>query len=216
MTTTFQSIGEPWIHDLFTLKDKIYYEMVHRLLRLGKRYVPHYFVRGMTGYLLQNYDHKDLVGVEIGTQDGYNAKVMMLVLPMKQLFCIDPYEDYVEDMGSYKKTNKVGNNVFENAQSYLGMFGSRVSFYRNYSDSVSNKFEDKSLDFVYIDGNHSQEYVKKDIEFYLPKVKSGGILGGHDFGSRYGGVVHAVVDFTREFGFDLFTGRDADWWIIKE
>jgi len=50
MTYTFHSCGEPNYNDLFTIKDKIYYEIIHRLLKLGKTYVPRYFIRGMTGY----------------------------------------------------------------------------------------------------------------------------------------------------------------------
>jgi len=215
LTTTFQSIGEPWIKDLFTLKDKIYYEMVHRLLRFGQKHIPYYFVRGMTGYMLENYKHKNLVGVEIGTQNGFNAKVMMLVLPISKLYCVDPYVDYVEDMDVYKKHNKVDISEFYTARNLLNQFDNRVVFYRDYSDKVYNRFDDDSLDFVYIDGNHSYEFVMNDILLYLPKVKSGGIIGGHDFGSKYGGVVQAVFDFTQKHDYNLFTGRDNDWWIIK-
>mgnify|MGYP003137834580 CR=1 FL=1 len=45
------------------------------------------------------------------------------------------------------------------------------------------------FDAVFIDGNHSYEYVKKDLENYLPKVKEGGIIALHDVnfeGDRYG------------------------------
>lgn len=42
-------------------------------------------------------------------------------------------------------------------------------------------FEDNSLDFVFIDADHRYEYVKKDILAYLPKVKTGGIIAGHDY-----------------------------------
>ena len=38
----------------------------------------------------------------------------------------------------------------------------------------------EKLDFVYIDGNHAYEYVKKDIGLYYPKLKKGGVIGGHD------------------------------------
>lgn len=217
MVTTFQTVGEPWNKELFGLKDKIYYELVHRLLRLGKRYVPNYFVRGMTGFLLENYKNSDgLVGVEVGTQNGFNARVMLSVLPVKCLFCVDPYEDYVEDMGRYQKCNVVGNSVFAGARSYLSGFGDRVVFFRDYSNVAVKNFDDGSLDFVYIDGNHSYDFVLEDIRLFLPKVRAGGVLGGHDFGSRYGGVVQAVFDFVSESGFELFTGRDADWWIIKD
>tara|TARA_B100000029_G_scaffold311698_1_gene304190 strand:- start:46315 stop:46977 length:663 start_codon:yes stop_codon:yes gene_type:complete len=48
---------------------------------------------------------------------------------------------------------------------------------------------DKEYDAVFIDGNHSYEYVKKDLENYYPKVKAGGIVALHDAnfeGDRYG------------------------------
>ncbi|GAH78866.1 unnamed protein product, partial [marine sediment metagenome] len=97
MTTTFQTVGEPVFKDKSSIKDKIFYEMVHRLLRLGRRYVPIYFVRGMTDYIYSHHSDKSLVGVEIGVQNGFNSKVMLMVLPIKMLYLIDPYEDYVED-----------------------------------------------------------------------------------------------------------------------
>jgi spermidine synthase len=58
----------------------------------------------------------------------------------------------------------------------------------------------EGYDAVFIDGNHSYEYVKKDLENYLPKVKAGGIVAMHDVnfeGERYGSP--RVI---RESGFD--------------
>ena len=49
------------------------------------------------------------------------------------------------------------------------------------SEVVADMFERESLDFVYIDANHSYDYVKEDIELWYPKVKSGGYLLGHDY-----------------------------------
>ncbi len=53
-------------------------------------------------------------------------------------------------------------------------------------------FPDNYFDFVYIDADHRYEYVVLDIEFWLPKVKKGGILGGHDYGNEAG--VKKAVD----------------------
>ena len=79
------------------------------------------------------------------------------------------------------------------------------------------------VDFVYIDGNHSYEFVKKDIELYYPKVRNGGILGGHDF-NLYG-VAKAVVEFIDKNNLKLCNSktndkykeveRFIDWWIVK-
>ena len=46
---------------------------------------------------------------------------------------------------------------------------------------IVKTFEDGSLDFVYIDGNHYFEYVVQDIAFWSKKVRKGGIVSGHDY-----------------------------------
>lgn len=51
-------------------------------------------------------------------------------------------------------------------------------------------YRDASLEFVFIDADHTYEGVKRDIQAWLPKIKSGGILAGHDF--RWEGVGRAV------------------------
>ena len=44
-----------------------------------------------------------------------------------------------------------------------------------------DKFENDSIDFIYIDGSHSEENVRRDVELYLPKLKKNGIIAGHDY-----------------------------------
>jgi predicted O-methyltransferase YrrM len=70
---------------------------------------------------------------------------------------------------------------------------------------------DGPFDAVFIDGNHSYEYVKKDLENFLPKVKDGGIVALHDVnfeGERYGsprvlresGYDWNFISYSREVG----------------
>jgi predicted O-methyltransferase YrrM len=56
-----------------------------------------------------------------------------------------------------------------------------VSIHRACSSAVVQHFEDNYFDWIYIDGNHSYEYVKADLESFLPKIKSGGYLTGDDY-----------------------------------
>lgn len=64
------------------------------------------------------------------------------------------------------------------------------------SQKVHKKFPDKSVDFLFIDGDHRYEAVKKDIQLWLPKIIPGGFISGHDY-VREGncGVIDAVNEF---------------------
>lgn len=63
---------------------------------------------------------------------------------------------------------------------------------RSTSASASQLYEDKSLDFVFIDANHSYESVSEDIKLWLPKIKDTGIMGGHDYNDGWPGVKKAI------------------------
>jgi hypothetical protein len=69
---------------------------------------------------------------------------------------------------------------------------------------------------VYIDGSHSYDFVKHDIEHYYPLVKARGIVGGHDY--YLVDVSRAVNEFVQKHGYrqnaDFFISF-PDWWIIK-
>ena len=58
----------------------------------------------------------------------------------------------------------------------------------------AKKFENESVDFIFIDANHDYEYVKADIEAWYPKLKIGGIMCGHDYSADFIGVKKAVKE----------------------
>jgi predicted O-methyltransferase YrrM len=65
-----------------------------------------------------------------------------------------------------------------------------ISEYQSWD--AASLFDDQSHDFVFIDACHEYESVKKDIIAWLPKIRQGGILAGHDYSVAYPGVIHAV------------------------
>jgi predicted O-methyltransferase YrrM len=74
-------------------------------------------------------------------------------------------------------------------------------------------FEDESIDFCFIDANHTYDFVKKDILAYLPKMKKGGIIAGHDYNMSHPGVIQAVNEiFVEEVERDFYQPEDK---IIK-
>lgn len=56
-----------------------------------------------------------------------------------------------------------------------------VTSFRGDSKKIVENYEDDSIDFLFIDGDHSSEGFKKDLELWYPKVKHGGVFSGHDF-----------------------------------
>lgn len=89
-----------------------------------------------------------------------------------------------------------------------------ITQYYSHCDLCIHKFADKSLDAVYIDENHIYERVKIDIEHWLPKIKDGGIICGHDYIDRPEhnfGVIRAVNE---AFGAPDRIYKDTSWAVI--
>jgi len=98
----------------------------------------------------------------------------------------------------------LGSKVKENIKVYDGIVSSLVGrslFFAKY-------FEPRTLDIVFIDGDHEYEGVSNDIEAWLPKVKNGGIIAGHDYDTPFPGVMKAVDE-----AFGTKINRFYDVWI---
>jgi len=175
-------------------------------------YVYSLLPRPMTKFVKQTMDNKALIGVEIGVSQAHNSLSILKTLNMQKLYLIDPYVSYQE---GNDRLVKISNAIKREAYERMKPFQDKVEWiYLSSEDAVN--FVPNGLDFVYIDGNHSYPYVKKDIELYYEKVRIGGILGGHDFTLRYfPDVCYAVIEFARARNVRLF-GDVADWWIIKK
>jgi predicted O-methyltransferase YrrM len=91
----------------------------------------------------------------------------------------------------------------------LGEGADRIELLKEHSVQASSRFEDRSLDLVFIDGCHEYEPVLADIKAWMPKVKPGGMLAGHDYSwSMFPGVVHAVEEV---FGMSRREIRGVVW-----
>lgn len=182
---------------------------------------------------------KELTGAEIGVKEGRNAETMLKLLNIKKLYLIDPYEEYTDENFEegeteeingdktdlqkkfYSKklhhTDKFMEDIMKNTISKFEKYKDKVIFVRKKSEDAVNNIDD-DLDFIYIDGNHTYEYVLKDLNNYYKKIKEGGILCGHDFCYPNMGVVKAILDFVIKNNLkDKFKpfGLQGDWVIEK-
>ena len=131
--------------------------------------------------------------VEVGVWKGRSASFMAVEIINSnkniKFDCVDTWEGSVEhqnyDIISEKKLFDVFSENIEPVSHIINPI-------RMKSLEAVNLYDDESLDFVFIDASHEYEDVKNDILAWLPKVKEGGFIGGHDYSSSWDGVVRAV------------------------
>lgn len=166
--------------------------------------------RGSTKFAKGHFKDKEIDVVEIGVYKGYNSINILKELNVKSFTAIDPYisdGEYQEEINQWLA--KAKEYAFEKIMKYK--FNTKIIFIYKPSEQAHHLIKEQ-LDFIYIDGDHSEKECYKDISNYWDKIKEGGILAGHDFNLE--GVSRAVYKFATENNLKVFN-LGVDWWYIK-
>lgn len=161
------------------------------------------------------------VGVEVGCLVGDNARNIISKWKGQQLCMIDPWGKQESEVYQEPTNDSDWNACMASCQLLADEYKPRVKMMRDYSPGAAKYFEDGSLDFCYIDANHAFEAIRADIRAWWPKVKKGGLFGGHDFWSditppNHCRVKDAVLAWSAETGLPIhYTSKCASWWFIK-
>jgi hypothetical protein len=177
--------------------------------------------------LLRRLPEGRLVGAEVGVFHGRLSRILLSRRPKLTLYMVDCWAPVPEGSG-------IGRNPFPNKPHKTGVFtqeywdkvykrvqrsrqrggwGNRGKVMR--CDSVEGaRRAPNNLDFVFIDADHTEEAVRADIEAWLPKVRPGGLLAGHDY-DRWG-VTAAVKSVLGEGNYEVDgEGTDKSWYHWK-
>lgn len=73
-----------------------------------------------------------------------------------------------------------------------------VNLVRSSGQDQASRYEDEGLDFVFVDSAHTYEDTRSMLLAYLPKLRRGGVLAGHDYHPEYPGVIRAVHELLGE------------------
>jgi len=137
-----------------------------------------------------------------------------LVDPLKAEFNTIPEHSYVCGEEDWHMHSQPGlDSVYEHVRERFKRIP-RAAVIRKTSEAASKGFKPESLDLVFIDAIHLYDYAKQDIQSWLPKLKPGGILAGHDYQKAFPGVIKAVDEFCPEG--KLHVEGDHVWWFFKE
>lgn len=95
--------------------------------------------------------------------------------------------------------------IYDRFLNNLAPFDGHFIPLKKISWEAANDFENSSIDYVMIDAGHDYESVKKDLEAWWPKIKTGGYIGGDDYATRnkQDGVFLAVNEFVEKNNLNL-------------
>lgn len=162
------------------------------------------------------------VGVEVGVQYGQFSEYVLRYSKLACLISVDSWKHYDKGYGndSANVSQDEQEKVYAEACERLERFGDRSEVVRMESLKAAKRFDPGSLDFVYLDANHSYNAVKADIQAWFPLVKKGGVFAGHDYlteerkkevDREYYGVKQAVD----ELGLEVhITDENFPTWLI--
>lgn len=156
--------------------------------------------------LLEAFDCK--VGVEVGVERGKYSRVLLNASSIQKLTLVDAWAKYpgYRDHVSQDKLEGFYDEVRELEQS-----DKRVWLLRAFSVNAAEHFPDSGLDFVYIDANHRLQDVIADLAAWTPKVRSGGLIMGHDYRKPKNNIGHHVVEAVNAW---TYAYRICPWYIL--
>jgi hypothetical protein len=153
---------------------------------------------------------------EVGVWTGLFSEQLLIHRPLLRLYQIDrwkaysPEEQEVEQEARMSRYNQI---IFDKAKAEnlyrIAKFSKRIKIIENDSVEAAKQISDKHFNLIFIDGAHSYIGCLADIKAWLPKVVTGGWIGGHDY-PRRPGVKRAVEEI---FGNKVKADSDNTWWV---
>lgn len=166
---------------------------------------------------------KDPIGAEIGVFQGAMSRRLLAYRNDLRLIMVDswavhfPENTYAETGDFHAHLDAFQQEIsYRNAVDSIGFARDRAMILRQNSTDAAKTVLDRSLDFVFIDADHSEAGCWADIHAWLPKLKPGALLCGHDYANSnfpQFGVTQAVNRFATENDYRIELGPNFTWFI---
>ena len=152
---------------------------------------------------------KGAVGAELGVYRGEFTAHLLRVTKPRKLHLVDPwwteFPGTYPDWGDYSKHGQLtAREAFEETRSRTD---ERCVFHIGFDFDVLPEFPDEYFDWIYIDTSHRYEDTMRELELARPKMKTEGIISGHDWredpSHPHHGVCRAVTEFRKDYGWRL-------------
>ncbi len=160
-------------------------------------------------------------GAEVGVRQGDFSAHILQNWKGRKLWLVDAWRD----LPGYEEGHHAHEVNYESTLAKMQAFPGRFEMVRDLSVPAAARFADESLDFIYLDADHSYEAVTADLVAWYPKLKVGGLFAGNDYGAlalhavdfgqgrRTFGVKKAVDEFSLKHRKNVSIDWLGDWWF---
>jgi hypothetical protein len=159
-----------------------------------------------------------LIGAEIGVQSGQNAE-RLLIAGVQRLYLVDQWSQEAHRFNPQDPHDVHHDANLRETIARMRHFPFKVTVILGPSDGVAKFINDESLDFVYIDAAHDYHSVSRDLTAWIPKVRKGGWVCGHDLiDNETTGVKTAVFEAVKRLGVEeLFVAEEQtpNWHFVR-
>lgn len=154
-------------------------------------------------------------GVELGVKEGRFSTYLMARFPLLFMHGVDRCEAQAltarEGFETYEEWD--WDDILSQLEYNTREFNARWMLHELDTNAAAQRFNAGSVDFVFIDAEHTYEGVSGDIKAWSGKVKPGGLIAGHDYSAEaWPGVTRAVDE---AFVHVNVSPHDRVWWIRK-
>jgi hypothetical protein len=171
---------------------------------------------GVTESLIKKFGVKTLA--EVGVARGHHSAHLLEAISDLHVYSVDPWGYFSDEYNNMYNYHTLADDekIYQQAVELLKPFGNRSTILRETSRRAAQEIKGQ-IDMVYLDGDHSYEGYKDDLNVWWRKVRAGGIFSGRDYGHpQHPGVAKAIDEFlanSKGLKFNLEAGKV--WWIIK-
>lgn len=178
--------------------------------------------------LLKTLGHENIRGAEVGVLRGDTSSGLLQEFPELFLLMVDTWSEVPVDSEYAKSHDCAAKQHWAQHAANEQIAFTRTEFasdrrvlLRGNSTVAVQAVADGSLDFAFIDADHTYDAVRADIGAWWPKIRVGGILAGHDYGGRknrlgFWGVSRAVNEFTEREKLTLQRAPRSIWWVTRQ
>lgn len=177
----------------------------------------HYSMREPFEWFLLETGLTQLKCAEIGVADGENAWSFISNMDIAEAWLVDtwghaldPNDPDSQLLGrTHADWTEMYNMVADRFKDHPG-----VNLVRMWAEEA-DKVVPHELDFIYLDASHDYADLVKDIQVWLPHVRTGGWLMGDDYTG--GGIMKATQEFSIANHIDLrASSTPTQWWFVKD